>query len=158
LLEFEHIVQINDPDNDSIKPMSREQLWDGLLLRAKDPVKFNNGLSCRVDESTEDSFIRYIKAGDSEFREQVSLTYQEKIETVTAGDDQSIYAESIASIEEPANGYLFVRFIYRRDLEDSKEGVLIGEHLKSAYVQVDIDAIALIRMLADDKLLAIKAN
>jgi len=138
--------------------MSRKQLWDGLLLRAKDPGKFNNALSCRIEEATEDSFVRYIKAGDSEFREQVSLTAQEKIETVTAGDDQSVYAESIASIEEPANGYLFVRFIYRRDLEDSKEGALIGEHLKSAYVQVDIDAIALIRMLADDKLLAMKAN
>ena len=158
MLEFEHIVQINDPDNDSIEPMTREQLWEGLLLRAKDPGKFNNGISCRVDKVTEDSFVRYIKAGETEFREQVSLTYQEKIETVTAGDSQTIYAESIASIEEPANGYLFVRFTYRRDLEDSKEGVLIGEHLKSAYVQVDIDAIALIRMLADDKLLAMKVN
>ena len=158
MLEFEHIVQINDPDNDGIKPMSRQQLWEGLLLRAKDPGKFNNGLSCRVDEVTEDSFVRYIQAGDTEFREQVSLTYQKKIETVTAGDDQSIYAESIASIEEPANGYLFVRFIYRRELEDNKEGALMGEHLKSAYVQVDIDAIALIRMLAEDKLLVMKAN
>jgi hypothetical protein len=158
LLDFEHIVQINDPDDDSIKPLSRQQLWEGLLLRAKDPGKFNNGLFCRLDEVAENSFVRYIQAGDTEFREQVSLTYQENIETKTVGVNQSIHAESVASIEEPASGYLFVRFIYRRDIEDSKEGALIGEHLKSAYVQLDIDAIALIRMLAEDKLLVMKVN
>ena len=158
MLEFEHLVQINDPENGSITPLSRQQLWDGLLLRAKDPGKFNSGLSCRLDEITQNSFIRYIRSGDTEFRERVSLTFQVKIETVTAGDNQPIHAKSITSIEEPENDYLFVRFMYRRDLEDSKEGRLIGEHLKSAYVQVDVDAIALIRLLAEDKLLEKKPN
>jgi len=153
LLEFEHIVQINDPEDSNIRPLTRAQLWDGLLLRARDPGKFNNALTCRLADENSDGFIRYIQAGDTEFREQVSLTHQEKIETVTSGADQLLHAESITSIEEPAEGYLFVRFCYRRDMEDTAEGSMIGEHLKSAYFHTDIDAIALIRMLADDELL-----
>ena len=158
MLEFEHLVQINDPENSDIRPLSRQQLWEGLLLRAKDPGKFNNALTCRIDEVTSNSFIRYIQTGDTEFREQVSLTLLKKIETIITGSDQPIHAESITSIEEPAAGYLFVRFIYRRDIEDSREGELVGEHLKSAYAQIDIEAIALIRMLAEDKLLVGRPN
>lgn len=153
MLEFEHIVQINDPGNSHIKPLTRRQLWQGLLQRARDPGKFNSALSCRIDKVTDDSFVRYIQAGDTEFREEVTLTHLERIETVTSGEDQPIHAQSITSIEEPDAGCLFVRFIYRRDLEDTHEGVLIGEHLKSAYMQIDIDAISLIRMLAEDDLL-----
>ncbi len=47
---------------------------------------------------------------------------------------------------------MFVRFIYRRELVDTSEQVDVAEHLKSAYVQVDRDAIALIRMLAESQL------
>lgn len=158
LLEFEHIVQINDPQSSHIKLLNRQQLWEGLLLRARDPGKFNSSLSCRIEQVTDEGFMRFIQAGDSEFCEQVFLTHQEKIETITSGNDQSIYVESITSIEEPASGYLFVRFIYRRNLEDSREGQLVSEHLKSAYTQVDIDAIALIRLLAEDQLLEKKPN
>ena len=132
MLEFEHIIQINDPDNPQIKPLSRQQLWEGLLLRARDPGKFNSGLSCRIDQEANGEFVRYIQAGESEFTEQVSLTFQEKIETATIGDDRPIHAQSSALIEEPAAGFLFVRFFYRRDLENSEEGKVIGEHLKGA--------------------------
>jgi len=158
LLEFEHIVQINDPEDRNIRPLTREQLWDGLLMRARDPGRFNSALSCRVDQVSNEGFIRYIQAGDTEFRERVTLTHQEKIETVTSGQDQPIHAESVTSIEEPAEGYLFVRFCYRRDMEDTREGYMIGEHLKSAYFHTDIDAIALIRMLAEDELLNQRPN
>ena len=84
MLEFEHIVQINDPEDRNIKPLSREQLWDGLLLRARDPGKFNSALSCRLGRETPDGFIRYVQAGKTEFREEVTLTPRQKIETVTA--------------------------------------------------------------------------
>jgi len=158
LLEFEHLVQINDPDNGAIKPLSRTQLWDGLVMRARDPGRFNSALTCRIDHVSHDSFVRYVQAGNTEFREEVTLTPQERIETVTAGGSEPLHAESITSIEEPADGYLFVRFIYRRDMEETREGIMIGEHLKSAYLHTDIEAIALIRMLAEDELLYQKPN
>ncbi len=158
MLEFEHIVQINDPDDSNIKPLSRVQLWEGLLLRARDPGKFNSAISCRLSEERNEGFTRHIQAGDTEFRERVILTLHEKIETVISGPDQPMQARSITSIEEPAEGYLFVRFFYCRDMEETAEGHMIGEHLKSAYLHTDIDAIALIRMLAEDELLTCRPS
>ena len=61
LLEFEHIVQINDPEDAKVKPMTRAQLWEGLLLRARDPGKFNAALTCRLADEGKNGFTRYIQ-------------------------------------------------------------------------------------------------
>jgi hypothetical protein len=45
-----------------------------------------------------------------------------------------------------------VRFSYKRELDDNDSLVDVGEHLKAAYVQIDRDAIAMIRMLAESDL------
>ena len=35
LLNFEHLVQVNDPLNPLAETLTREQLWQGLVLRAE---------------------------------------------------------------------------------------------------------------------------
>jgi hypothetical protein len=50
-----------------------------------------------------------------------------------------------------------VRFTYRRELEDDGSDE-VGEHLKSAYLQTDRDAIALIRTLAESGLFGQSIN
>jgi hypothetical protein len=39
-MKFTHLVQINDPLDPLIEPLSREQLWRGLALRAENPLLF----------------------------------------------------------------------------------------------------------------------
>jgi hypothetical protein len=150
VLEFEHIVQINDPEDSRVKPLTRTQLWEGLLLRARNPGHFNDALSCRISSENDTGFIRHVTAGSTEFREQVFLDPQQTIRTWTAGNKQQIHAESITTIEEPAAGYLFVRFIYRRELQGESDPQLVAEHLKSAYKELDLEAISLIRLLAEE--------
>ena len=96
--------------------------------------------------------MRIIEAGNSKFCEKVVLTPEQEIHTQTLSELDQLQAESTTRIEEPEAGYLFVRFIYRRELVDTSEQVDVAEHLKSAYVQVDRDAIAMIRMLAESQL------
>lgn len=152
MLEFEHIVQVNDLTNDSITVITRSQLWQGLVLRARNPEKFNHGLQCQSEELRNNEFVRIIKAGDSKFCEKVIMTPEQKIHTSTLSELDQLQAESTTRIEEPEAGYLFVRFSYRRELPERSEQVDVAEHLKSAYVQVDRDAIAMIRMLAESRL------
>jgi hypothetical protein len=152
LLEFEHIVQVNDLNNDTIAVLSRAQLWRGLVLRAQQPDKFNQSLSCSYKSLSENEFLRTISAGESSFYERVVLTPQVKIHTGTTGDSQQKSSESTAEIEEPEPNSLFIRFIYKRELGDSNSEIDIGEHLKSAYVQIDRDAIAMIRVMAENNL------
>ena len=151
LLEFEHIVQINDFGDSSLSVLTRSQLWQGLVLRAHSPDKFVQGLQCTSEQISSNEFMRTVQAGTSSFRESVILYPQEKICTRTITDTTQISAESTTRIEEPEAGSLFVRFSYRRDLDGPDQRVDVSEHLKAAYVQVDRDAIAMIRMLAESR-------
>ena len=48
-MNFEHLIAINDPGNPLIPPLSREQLWEGLLHRIENPLPFLPGLeSCAI--------------------------------------------------------------------------------------------------------------
>lgn len=152
MLEFQHIVQVNNLADSSISVLTRNQLWQGLVMRARSPEKFNQGLSCSTEEVASNVFIRTIQVGKISFCERVILTPEEQIQTRSVADKKQILTESVASIEEPEDGYLFVRFTYKRELEDRDDRVDVGEHLKAAYVQVDRDAIAMIRVLAEARL------
>lgn len=157
MLEFEHIIQVNDPTSDDIPLLSRTQLWEGLVLRARRPDKFNNSLKVQVEDLTEDEFERIIDVGEHQFRERVTLYPDERIHTQTMEEYQQINAQSVTQLEEPEEEFLFVRFSYQRELEE-EDTVNIGEHLKSAYLQTDQDAIALIRMLAESGLFGQSIN
>jgi hypothetical protein len=152
LLEFEHLVQVNDLNNANLTPISREALWQGLELRARNPERFNRSLECTAKPLGHNEFLRTVKVGNSQFCEHVVLYPEQKIHTSTIAEIDQITAESMTCIEEPESGFLFVRFSYKRELEELNQEVDVGEHLKSAYVQVDRDAIAMIRMLAESKL------
>lgn len=145
LLEFQHIIQINDPEESSIPCLSRDQLWEGLVFRTKYPGHFNAALSARLDNVSHAGFVRYLRFGTGELRDEVVLLEGEEIRTSTAGVAQQMFAESVTRIEEPLPGHLFVRFMYRRDSGNEPGGLDVDEYLKAAYVQNDRDAIALLR-------------
>lgn len=157
MLEFEHIIQVNDPTNSDLPLLTRSQLWEGLVLRARRPDKFNNSLKVTTEEYSEDEFERIIDVGETRFHERVMLYPDISIHTKTMEEYEQIDAESITQLEEPEEGYLFVRFSYRREI-DEVESVNVGEHLKSAYLQTDRDAIGLIRMLAESGLFGQSIN
>lgn len=154
LLKFEHIIQINDPANPEIAPVSREGLWRGLMLRATHPEFFNPGLTCRleVDEdiSQHQSFVRIITAGDLVLRDVVRIVPMQEISTLIDGHEQAIHARSLTRIEVPQQGHLIVRFMYERDSIAEQGGLNADEYLKSAYLQSDVDAIIKIREMIRD--------
>lgn len=148
LLEFEHIIQVNDPDQPHIAPLSRQQLWECLLFRARHPGHFNPALSSRLENISTAGFVRYLQFGKMELRDEVLLVPGHEIRTSTAGLNQPLFAESITRIEEPAPERLFVRFLYRRDSGNEPGGIDVDEYLKAAYVQNDRDTVRLMREIA----------
>ena len=144
MLEFEHIVQVNDLSNSAITLITRSQLRQALVLHARSPEKFSQGLQCDSDELIDNKFKRIIKAGQTNFCEQAVLYPEQKIFTKTAGNLDQISTQS--------TGSLFVRFHYKRELDNSDTHLDFGAHIKAAYVQLDRDAVALIRMPAESGL------
>ncbi|MFK7864657.1 MAG: AtaL-like protein [Pseudohongiellaceae bacterium] len=152
MFEFQHIIQVNNPQDPQLLVLDRSQLWQGLILRARHPERFNDSLQCRCSDLLDHQFIRHVSAGGTHFKEQVTLTPESKIHTRTLPDVEQLFAESTALIEEPELNALFVRFSYRRELASDEQQLQITEYLKSAYVQLDRDAVAMIRMLAKSEL------
>ncbi len=151
MLEFQHIVRVNEPRADTLI-ITRSQLWQGLVLRAHSPGKFNGALLCESTDIVSNRFLRKITAGAAVFTEQVILHPESKIETITLPHNNQLVAESSTLIEEPEPESLFVRFNYRRDLDTSTDSVNVAEYLKAAYVQLDREAIVLIRSIAQSEI------
>lgn len=150
MLEFEHLIQINDPQQPHIPPVGREELWAALVQRAKYPGQFNPAIQSRLEDVCHSSFVRIILVQGTELRDEVELQAPVEIRTRIcaapgSSGQQALQAESITRIEEPEPGYLNVRFIYRRDSANRPGELDVDEYLKSAYIVNDREAISMIR-------------
>ena len=75
-MNYEHLVQINDPLNPLLETLSVEQVWAGLLLRAEQPQLFVTGLeSCTVLSRSGNVFERELCYGPASVRDRVTLTH-----------------------------------------------------------------------------------
>ena len=148
MLEFTHIIQINDPDDPQIPPISRQQLWEGLVFRSKYPQHFTPALHSTIEQYTDDGFVRKLSFGEGHLRDRVIFVGETEIRTTPADENQALFAQSVTTIEEPVPGYLFVRFVYRRDSPSASDGIDVEEYLKAAYIENDREAVSLLRKFA----------
>lgn len=150
-MKFEHLVQINDPRNPLITPLSRAQLWRGLLLRAEQPEVFMHGLdNCAILERGEKHLHRELRFGRVIIRDKIELAPEESLVYAIAADDTQPGGRLTIAIEEPAPQQLFVRFVYDTDHADAALSTEERAYLEEAYHAADLDAIALIRRLAEE--------
>ena len=71
-MQFSHLIQINDPFNPLIDPLSREQLWRGLVLRAENPMLFVMALDgFEIVERGDNMLARELRFGKLTLRDRV---------------------------------------------------------------------------------------
>lgn len=148
---FHHLVEINDPLNPLMAPLSRMQLWHGLVMRAEKPTLFLPHLDdCVLLDRSDQCVRRELTYGSLVITDQVTYFPQEKvIYHVPAQGD--IPASSLRmAIEEKGDGIFFVRFDYDdgKSEEESAADAFYNDFRKSAYTEADIDTIRIIRELA----------
>ncbi|HVF35264.1 MAG TPA: SRPBCC family protein [Candidatus Saccharimonadia bacterium] len=152
-LHFEHLVQINDARDPRVTPLTRDQLWRGLVLRAEFPKTFVPWLdACEIEHAGAD-LLRTLRFGAQVVHDRVSFDAMQQVsfETLDQGDDRAFRMNM--RIEEPAPGALFVRFTYdARSPEHSADDPHSGA-IKEAYRLADIDTVFRIRQLADSGVL-----
>ncbi|NJD23785.1 MAG: DUF1857 family protein [Betaproteobacteria bacterium] len=151
-MQFEHLIAINDPGNPLIVPLTREQLWEGLLQRVENPLPFLPGLeACRIVERSDDRLLRDLDFGPATIQDRVTLATAEWVRFDIVPSAEHAGGSLTISIEEPQPGFLFLRFAYTTTFAanpNSEERAYI-EYIKSAYHQSDIDCVRIIRTLAD---------
>jgi hypothetical protein len=149
-MNFEHLIEINDPDNPLVEPLSRQQLWRGLVMRAENPELSVIGLdACVVLERKPDYLRRELRFGHMRVNDEVFFTPLEAVRYEVMANELFPSSSLVMRIEEPFPGRCFLRFTYSRTIEtaDDKDE-MVRNHLKQAYIQTDQDTVAVIRELA----------
>ena len=150
-MNFEHLIAINDPGNPLIPPLSRQQVWSGLIARVEDPTPFLPGLeSCVVVERTPEGLLRRLNFGAAVIEDKVTQEHHHWVRFDILPAANHAGGSLTIAIEEPEPGYLFLRFTYATSfaVDPASEDSAYVEYIKSAYHQSDVDCVRLIRMMA----------
>ncbi|MEX3955252.1 SRPBCC family protein [Trinickia sp. EG282A] len=150
-MNFEHLIQINDPLNPLVETLTREQLWEGLVLRAEQPQLFVLGLdSCTILSRTDHTLERELHYGHATVRDHVTLTPNESVRYDIRATEAHVGGSLTMTIEQPDEVQLFLRFQYETTLPtpDTEDARQTSEIVKSAYRESDIDTVRLIRQYA----------
>ncbi len=155
-MNFEHLIEINS-ESLMVEDLSRQQLWQGLVMRAEQPELTVIGLDeCRILERFADSLHRELRFGSFRIRDRVRFVPMSYVIYEVAPTEQTPASTLSMAIEEPAPGHLFVRFTYASQLSPGAAApdAFYLDHVRQAYTQADIDTIATIRRLAREGALA----
>lgn len=156
-MRFEHLIEINDPSQPFLIPLSRGQLWRGLMARVEDSRGFLPGLDeCRIlrrqGDAAAGEVARRLRWGRVEVEDTVSYVAERRVCFDSAPTDQHGGGRLTITIEEPEPDRLFLRFLYETAHASGHEAEDAGyeEYLKQAYVAAGIDTVQRIRELALD--------
>lgn len=154
-MQFTHLVQVNDPRDASIEPLTREQLWRGLVLRAEQPKYFLVGVdACEILSRGDNTLERRVQFGARALHDRVIFLPPFEVRYEIAATDDMPGGTLVICIEEPVPGELFLRFSYALHNGDDRTEDYYNEFRKSAYVESDIDTVRMIRQLAASGLLS----
>jgi hypothetical protein len=152
-MKFTHLIEINVPGNPLIAPLSREQLWHGLVLRAERPTLFQLGLDqCEILERTALALARKLVFGPLIIHDHVHFMPPTSVHYHVPQQNDIPISDLLMTIEEPQPGALFVRFEYDDHMAESEDAAdsFYNEFRRSAYEESDIDTIRVIRQYAEE--------
>jgi hypothetical protein len=132
-----------------IEPLTRAQLWKGLLLRAEQPCVFMEHLEgARIVLRGELLLARELDFGSFKVRDRVRLEPMQRMVIETEAAEDRGVGMLIVSIEEPGNGLLQLRFEYQLErtlYDDPAREAMYDKFIKAAYLEADIDCVRIIR-------------
>ena len=150
-MKFVHLIEINATDNPLIDPLSRDQLWRGLVLRAERPTLFVLALdACEITGRFENGISRTLQFGKLIIHDEVQFVPQQQVRYHVPQQNEIPASDLTMTIEEPAAGALFVRFEYddHQHAADDAEAEFYNGFRRDAYKESDIDTVRKIRELA----------
>jgi len=151
-LYFEHLIEINNPLNPLIEPLSVEQVWQGLMYRVEEPTVFLPGLErCTILSRQGDRVERELHFGPASVRDTVTFRYLEWVCFESLATSEHAGGRLTIRFDQPAAEHLYLRFTYETTLPEGMEageGVQVSEYVKAAYRESDLDTVRIIRLIA----------
>lgn len=156
-MKFTHVIEITNPLIPLAQPLNRDQLWRGLVLRAENPKLFVPWLDAfTILERTDQSLSRELQYGQLRVRDEVRLLAPSQLWFRVPAQGDLPLSQLVISIEEPEAGVVAVRFEYASEApaHSTPEEEVFEKYRRSAYVEIDVESIRLIRQMAADGRLA----
>lgn len=148
-MKFEHLIEINNPADPRLEPLSRAQLWQGLVLRTEAPALFIPHLdSCTIVARSTNTVSRRLKFGDLTINDHVHYTPLGRIRFQIPEQPEILASTLEITIEEPQPDRLFVRFTYEDTAPEEGPEAFYHDFRRSAWRESDIDTIRIIREMA----------
>jgi hypothetical protein len=148
-MRFEHLIQITDPADARVPPMSREELWRGLMKRVETPQFFDLGPDrCEIepaDFEAPDRRRRALAYGRLAFRDTVRLDAGCGLHFVPEPHDEQPPVELRIRIEEPQAGTLLLRFVYSSAAEPAPGEAGLWRLREQAWLEQDRDMVRTLR-------------
>lgn len=139
-----------------IDPLTREQVWRGLTMKAENPLLFVYALDeFTILERGPDWIGRELRFGHTVIRDRVTFMPPDRMRQDIEATADIPAATLLSTIETPDAEQLFVRFEYEtRPVAGAPPAdEMVQGFVKQAYVEADRDAIRTIRRLvAEGKL------
>lgn len=145
-MRFEHLLQVNEPGNATVPPMTRAELWRGLLLRVDTPQRFPLGPDrCQSTVGAHaDERRREIRYGALRFQDTVTLEPERRIVFAPEPHEGAATVVLRIDIEEPQPGALFLRFAYEWEPLSPGEAAL-QRYREQAWLEHDRDMLRALR-------------
>lgn len=147
-MKYEHLIEINDPALITLSPLSRSDLWQGLMLRVEQPALFLPHLDeVQIVARDENGMVRELAFGTLRIRDRVALQVLSSVSIEVIAPSEHAGSILHISIEEPEPERLFLRFSYSTTLVDAPgtPDAELSSYVKSAYREADIESVKIIR-------------
>ncbi|MDR1311209.1 MAG: DUF1857 family protein [Burkholderiaceae bacterium] len=147
-MKFEHLVEINNPRDSLVTPITRVQLWRGLVLRAEQPTLFMPQLdTCDILSRSHNTLSRRLRFGNLTVHDHVWYDTPKQIRFVVPAQEEIAESFLTVTIEEPFPNQLFVRFSYQDASPEEGPESRYNDYRRSAYHAADLDTISTIRQM-----------
>ena len=146
-MRFEHLMQVNDPRDPRVRPMSRAELWRGLLRRVESPQDFPLGpdrCSTRAGDHGGELF-RSVYFGNLGFEDCVRLEPERRLTFTPQPHEGAAPVALTITLEEPAPGALCLRFVYQIDGETTADEKALQPYREQAWLEMDRDMLRTLR-------------
>lgn len=137
MIELSHSVLVNDPADPQAPVLTRDDVWDGLVMKAENALPFVPKMEkCDVVEQRENFILRDIHFGGDDLREAVTLTPKIRVEfRRIQGRVMGLITNEIL---ENSEGDLELKFSFALEIEGVKPGSReerdYEENMRDAYM------------------------
>jgi hypothetical protein len=151
MIELSHSVLVNDRGDPQAPLLTRDDVWDGLVMKAENALPFVPKMDkCDVVEQRENFILRDIRFAGDDLREAVTLTPKTRVEfRRVQGRVPGVITNEIL---ENSEGELELKFSFALEIEGAEPGSReerdYEANMRDAYMGAVVATLSAIRRMA----------